>query len=254
MEKKNNTIELDLEAMALSGVHLGSQKSSSNPKMKPFIWDRKNSFLVIDLEKSKENIIEALNFLISIREKGGVILFVGTGIAAKEITKKVAQELNMPFVTERWLGGTFTNFPTISKRVEYLKDLERQKAAGEFSKYTKYEVGKIEEKMKKLKKEFGGLISLSRLPDAIWVSSAKYDKLAVAEATKKNIPIAGIVNTNSDPAPFTHPIPANDSALNSVNFILNLVMEALVNVKPIVIAEEVKKEEEKEEEKIESAS
>ncbi|MDO8676729.1 MAG: 30S ribosomal protein S2 [Candidatus Azambacteria bacterium] len=245
MEKNNNTIELDLETMALSGLHLGSQKSSGNPKMKPFIWDRKNSFLVIDLEKSKENLIEALNFLISIRKKGGVILFVGTGIAAKEITKKVAQELNMPFVTERWLGGTFTNFQTISKRVEHLKDLEKQKVAGEFSKYTKYEVGKLEEKMKKLKKEFGGLISLSRLPDAIWVSSAKYDKIAVAEAAKKNIPIVGIVNTNSDPAPFTHPIPANDTALNSVNFILNLVRESLINVKPVVVEAETKTEESK---------
>lgn len=234
MEKKNNTIEPNLEAMALSGLHLGSQKSSGNPKMKSFIWDRKSSVLLIDLEKSKENLKEALNFLINIREKGGVILFVGTGIAAREMTKKVAQELNMPFVTERWLGGTFTNFPTISKRVDYLKDLEKQKAAGEFSKYTKYEVGKLEEKMKKLKKEFGGIVSLSRLPEAIWVSSAKYDKLAVMEASKKNIPIVGIVNTNSDPSLFTHPIPANDSALNSVNFILNLVMEALVNVSSVV--------------------
>ncbi|MBI2635422.1 MAG: 30S ribosomal protein S2 [Parcubacteria group bacterium] len=242
MEKNNNIIELDLETMALSGLHLGSQKSSGNPKMKPFIWDRKSSSLVIDLEKSRENLIAAINFLISIKEKGGVILFVGTGIATKEITKKVAQELNMPFVTERWLGGTFTNFTTINKRVEHLKDLEKQKAAGEFSKYTKYEVGKLEEKMKKLKKEFGGLVSLSRLPDVIWVSSAKYDKLAVAEATKKNISVVGIVNTNSDPAPFTHPIPANDSALNSVNFILNLVSEALINVKPIVIETETKTE------------
>ena len=245
MEKNNNTIELDLENMALSGLHLGSQKSSGNPKMKPFIWDRKNAFLIIDLKKSKENLKEALNFLINIRKKGGIILFVGTGIAAREITKKVAQELNMPYVVERWLGGTFTNFLTISRRVDYLKDLEKQKAAGEFSKYTKYEAGKLEEKMKKLKKEFGGLENLSRLPDAIWVSSAKYDKLAVAEASKKNIPIAGIVNTNSDPSSFVHPIPANDTALNSVNFILNLVMEALVDVKPIVV-ETAKEEKDKE--------
>ena len=245
MEKQNNTIELDLEAMALSGIHLGSQKSSGNPKMKPFIWDRKNSFLVIDLEKSKENIIKALNFLISIREKGGVVLFVGTGIAAREITKKVAQELDMPFVTERWLGGTFTNFPTISRRVDYLAYLEKQKATGELSKYTKYEAGKLEEKIKKLKKEFGGLVSLNRLPDAVWVGSAKYDKLAVVEASKKNIPIVGIVNTNSDPSLFTHPIPANDSTLNSMNFILNLVMEALINVSPIVAEAETKAEEDK---------
>lgn len=231
MTVKNNTLELNLETMAQSGVHLGTLRSHGNPKMKPYIWSNKNTFLIIDLEKSKENLQSAIDFLISIRKKGGVILFVGTGMAAKEATQKTAEELGMPYVTERWLGGTITNFSTIIRQVNYLKDLEHQKSSGEFEKYTKYESLKLQEKIKKLKKDIGGLVSLDRLPDAVWVSSANYDKIAVSESTKKSIPVAGIVNTNSDPRFLAYPIPANDSALSSVNFVLNIVRDALINVK-----------------------
>jgi len=231
METKDNILEPDLEALALHGVHLGALRSHSHPKMKPYIWSNRNIFQIIDLEKSKEDLKAALNFLVGVRKKGGVILFAGTGFAAKEITKKVAEDLNMPYVTERWLGGTFTNFSTISRRVDYLKNLESQKASGEFEKYTKYEVLKLQEKIKKLRKDLGGLVNLNRLPDAIWVSSANYDKIAVKEAVKKNVPVVGLVNTNADPTLFNYPIPANDNAIGAVSFILNLVSEILINVK-----------------------
>ena len=228
---KNNILESDLENMASSGVHLGSLRHYSHPKMKPYVWSGKNVFQIIDLQKSKEMLVEAINFLTSVKKKGGMILFVGTGLAAKDIVKNVAEELNMPYVVERWLGGTLTNFPTISRRIDYLKNLENQKQSGEFEKYTKYEVLKLEEKIIKLKKYLGGLLNLNRLPDAVWVSSGNYDKIAAVEAIKKSIPVAGIVNTNSDPALFNYPIPANDTALNSVSFILNSVKDALINVK-----------------------
>jgi len=199
--------------------------------MKPYVWSNRNIFQIIDLEKSKEDLKVALDFLVGIRKKGGTILFVGTGFAAKEITKKVAEDLDMPYVTERWLGGTFTNFPTISRRIDYLKSLESQKAGGEFEKYTKYEALKLQEKIKKLRKDLGGLINLNRLPDVIWVSSANYDKITVKEAVKKNVPVVGLVNTNADPTLFDYPIPANDNAISAVSFILNLVRETLINVK-----------------------
>ncbi|MCX6813619.1 MAG: 30S ribosomal protein S2 [Candidatus Azambacteria bacterium] len=237
METKNNILESDVETLALHGVHLGTLRAHSHPKMKSYIWSNKNVFQIIDLEKSKENLKMALDFLIGIKKKGGVILFVGTGFAAKEITKKVAEDLNMPYVTERWLGGTFTNFPTISRRIDYLRNLESQKAAGEFEKYTKYEALKLQEKINKLRKDLGGLINLNRLPDVIWVSSANYDKIAVREAIKKNVPVVGLVNTNSDPTLFNYPIPAGDNAINAVSFILNLVREALINVKIVVPVE-----------------
>ena len=239
MEIKNNILEPNLETMALHGVHLGALRAHSNPKMKSYVWSNKNVFQIIDLEKSKEDLEKALSFLVGVKEKGGTILFVGTGFAAKELTQKIAEDLNMPYVTERWLGGTFTNFPTISKRIEYLRNLESQRAAGEFEKYTKYEALKLEEKIKKLRKDLGGLINVNRLPDAIWVSSANYDKIAVMEAAKKKVPIAGIVNTNSDPTLFTYPIPANDNSVGSLNFILNMVKDALINVKALAPVETV---------------
>ena len=228
---KNNILESDLENMASSGVHLGSLRHYSHPKMKPYVWSGKNVFQIIDLQKSKKMLVEAINFLTSVKKKGGMILFVGTGLAAKDIVKNVAEELNMPYVVERWLGGTLTNFPTISRRIDYLKNLENQKKSGEFEKYTKYETLKLEKKIIKLKKYLSGLLNLNRLPDAVWVSSGNYDKIAAVEAIKKSIPVAGIVNTNSDPALFNYPIPANDTALNSVSFILNSVKDALINVK-----------------------
>ena len=231
MVNKNKIIEPNLEAMAESGVHLGTLRSTSNPKMKPYIWSSKNAFQIINLEESKKNLDAALEFLAKIKENGGVILFVGTGMAAKKITQKVAEDLSMPYVIERWLGGTLTNFHTINKRVNYLKELEAQKASGGFEKYTKYEALKLQEKMKKLRHEFGGIVELNRLPEAVWVSSANYDKIAVAEARKKKIPVIGITNTNADPSKFDYPIPGNDSALGAVSFILNSIKDALVNVK-----------------------
>lgn len=221
----------NLESMASSGVHLGSLRHYSHPKMKPYVWSGKSAFQIIDLQKSNDMLIEAVNFLVSIKKKGGIILFVGTGLAAKNIVKSVAEELNMPYVVERWLGGTLTNFPTISQRINYLKNLENQKQSGEFEKYTKYETLKLEEKIIKLKKYLSGLLNLNRLPDAVWVSSGNYDKIAAVEAIKKSISVIGIVNTNSNPSLFNYPIPANDTALNSVSFILNSVKDALINVK-----------------------
>ena len=223
--------EPDLEVMASNGVHLGSLRSYGHPKMKPYVWSGKNVFQIIDLEKSRVMLIEAADFLTSVKKKGGIILFVGTGLAAKDIVKALAEELNMPYVVERWLGGTLTNFPTISRRIEYLKNLLNQKKAGEFEKYTKYEASKLEKKIIKLTKYLSGLLNLNRLPDAVWISSGNYDKIAAVEAKKKNIPVIGIVNTNSNPTFFNFPIPANDTSLSSVGFILNYVRDALVNVK-----------------------
>jgi len=231
METKDNILEPDLEALTLHGLHLGALRSHSHPKMKPYVWSNKNVFQIIDLEKSRKNLKAALDFLAGVKKKGGVILFVGTNLAAKEITKKVAEDLNMPYVTERWLGGTITNFSTIKSRIDYLKNLESQKASGEFEKYTKYEILKLEEKIKKLKKDLGGLVNLNRLPDAIWVSSANYDKIAVKEAVIKKVPVVGLVNTNADPTLFDYPIPAADNAIDAVSFVLNFVGETLVNVK-----------------------
>ncbi len=225
-----------MEDMAKVGLYLGHRKSQGNPKMKPFIWANKNGFQIIDLETSVQLLGKAIKFLSGVRAKGGVILFVGTGVISQDEVKSVAEALGAPYVNERWLGGTMTNWPTISKRIAYLKELESQKASGGFGKYTKYEVMKLQEKMDKLEKYLGGLKNLSRLPDAIWVSSATTDKIAVAEANRKNIPVAGLVNTNGDPTLFDYPVPANDNSKGAVTYMLTVLKDALAEVKPAPIA------------------
>lgn len=229
---KNSTLEL--EEMAKSGLYLGYPKSRSNPKMKPFIWSTKNGFQIIDLETSLELLKKAANFLVEVKRKNGVILFVGSSVASQDIVREAALALDTPHATERWLGGTLTNFATISRRITYLKDLESEKAAGGFEKYTKYEAMKLEEKMRKLEIALGGLKKLARLPDAVFVASAAADNLAVREARRKNIPVIGLVNTNSDPTELNFPIPANDNAKNAVKYIVGKITDILMSVKPEV--------------------
>ncbi len=232
-ELKNNDSNPggELEAMANAGVHLGHRRAYGNPKMKPYVWSNKNAFQIIDLEKSMKRLGAGIEYLSEILQKGGVILFVGTNVIARGATKDLAESLLMPYVTERWLGGTLTNWPTISRRIEYLKDLEAKKAAGEFEKYTKYEAQKLDEKIEKLNRYLIGLKSLQKLPNAVWITSSTHDRIAAREAAKKNIPAVGLVNTNADPSLLTHPIPANDDSLGSVNYILNFVKDSLVKVK-----------------------
>lgn len=231
-------INEELEEMTKAGLYLGHQKSQANPKMKPFVWANKNGFQIIDLETSARLLEKAIKFLADVKAKGGVILLVGTGVVAQEGVKDMAEALGAPYVTERWLGGTITNWSTISKRIAYLKDLETKKAGGDFSKYTKYEALKLEEKMAKLEKSLGGLKNLARLPDAVWTTSSKADHIAIVEARRKKIPVIGLVNTNGDPTEFDYPIPGNDNSKGAVSYVLGRVKDALIAVKPAVKTEE----------------
>lgn len=235
--------EFDPQAMVKAGVHIGHRRFYSNPKMKPYIWSTKNTFQIIDLSKTVLRLKEALDFLVSVREKGGVILWLGTNIAAHRAVLKTSQELNSPYVVERWLGGTLTNWPAISSRISYLKELETRKAQGDFEKYTKFEAQKMEEKISKLNKNFAGLKSMTKLPDALWVSSAFWDKIAVMEARKKKIPVVGLVDTNADPTELDWPIPANDSSKSALDYLMSIVSERLYGVVPkeVFLEEEKKK-------------
>ncbi len=228
----------ELQEMIKAGLYLGNQKSQANPKMKPFVWANKNGFQIIDLEASARLLEKAIKFLIDVKARGGIILLVGTSVVAQDGIKNMAEALGMPYVTERWLGGTITNWPTISKRIAYLKDLEAKKAGGDFAKYTKYEALKLEEKMAKLEKSLGGLKNLARLPDAVWTTSSKADHIAIVEACRKHIPVVGLVNTNGDPTEFDYPIPGNDNAKGAVSYVIEKVKDALLAVKPAVKTEE----------------
>ncbi len=228
---KEIDFSMEIEEMAEAGLHFGHKTSKLHPKMKPYIFGVRNGISVIDLEKTKEKLKEALNFIAKLISENKILLFVGTKVSVKELVKNLAQELNLPYITERWLGGTFTNFQTIKKRIEYFKELEKKKSEGELEKYTKKEKAQFEEKIKKLEKKFGGIKNLERLPDAIFVIDTKKDYLAVKEAREKGIKVIGICDTNADPTQVDYPIPANDDSVSSVKYILEKVKEAIIKAR-----------------------
>jgi small subunit ribosomal protein S2 len=228
---KETNFELNTEEMAKAGLHFGHRTSKCHPKMKPYLAGVKNTIHIIDLEKTAQKLKEALKFIQELISENKILLMVGTKIQTKDLVKEFATELNLPYVNERWLGGTFTNFEVIKKRIDYFKDLEKKMAEGALEKYTKKERAKIEQEIKDLEIKFGGLRNLERLPDAIFVLDMKKDETAIREAKRKGIKIIGIAHTNIDPTLVDYPIPASDDAISSVKYILEKVKEAISKAK-----------------------
>lgn len=216
-----------LEEMLKAGVHFGHRTSKWNSKMKPYIFTTRNNVHIIDLEKTQEKLAETLKFIQKIKEKKGILLFVGTKVAAKEITSQIAKKCRMPYVNERWLGGTLTNFGIISKRLEYFRDLEEKKKKGELKKYTKKEQHQFGVELQKLERQFGGIKKMIKLPEGLLVIDVQKEKLAVKEARMKNIPVIGLCDTNADPSIIDYPIPANDDAITSLKLILGIIVKVL---------------------------
>lgn len=220
-------LDISLEEMMKAGVHFGHQKSRKNPRMDEYVFTTRKGINIIDLEKTQEKIKEALEFIKSIKKSGKNILFVGTKVQAKRLMREFAEAMEVPFVSERWLGGTFTNFKVIRGRTRYLVDNEAMLEKGEFKKYTKFERMKKIEEIEKMEKRMGGIKNMSELPAAIFAASVKEDGLAIAEAKKLGIPVIAIVDTNTDPSRIDYPIPANDDAISSLKLILSYVCKAI---------------------------
>ena len=216
-----------LDEMLKAGVHFGHRASKWNAKMKEYIHTTRNKVHIIDLEKTEEKLKKALEFINEIKEKKGMIIFVGTKIAAKDIVKETAEEVKMPYVIERWIGGTLTNFNVISKRLEHIRDLESKKEEGALKKYTKKEQHEFDTEIQKLNRHFGGIKKITKLPDALFVVDANKEKAAVKEAKMKNIPVVGLCDTNSDPTTVDDPVPVNDDAISSLKLILGLFVKVL---------------------------
>ncbi|MDO8264885.1 MAG: 30S ribosomal protein S2 [Candidatus Parcubacteria bacterium] len=229
--KKENIAKIDIEEMAKAGVHFGHRSSNMNPKMKPYIAGIRNTINVFDLEKTIEKMQEALQFLNKLVAEGKTVLFVGTKVQVKYIVREVAEQCAFPYVNERWLGGTFTNFTGITKRLDYFKDLERKRAAGELEKYTKKERLEIDKELKRLEIKFGGIKNMTKLPDAIFICDMKKDEIAVREANQTGVKIIGIADANVDPGLADFPIPGNDDAASSVRYILEKVKEIILKAK-----------------------
>lgn len=230
--ESTNTVKLNTEDMAKAGLNFGHTVSKLHPKMKQFVAGVKSNVHMIDMEKSAKEFDGALKFISQLAAEGKTLLLVGTKIQAKNLTKLAAQEAGMPYVTERWLGGTFTNFETIFQRVAHFKDLESQKAKGEFEKYTKYERMMLDEEIAGLTKKFEGIKNMSKLPEAVLILDLKKDIAVAREAKRKGITIVGVVDTNIDPALADYAIYANDDAVSSITYILERVKEAILNSKP----------------------
>jgi len=229
MTQEIESIKLDIEEMANAGLHLGHATSKFHPKMTPYVFGVRNGIHIIDLEKTKEKLKEALKFIQQLVVENKILLVVGTRFQIKDLVKEFAKEFGFPYVTERWLGGTFTNFPVIRKRCEYLKELEQKLQNQELmEKYTKKERKEMEKKLHKLEIKFGGIKNLERLPDAVFIIDMKKDELAVKEARRKGVKIIAISDTDSDPTLVDYPIPANNDAISSVKYILGKVREAIL--------------------------
>ena len=228
---KKKDFEINLEEMAKAGVHFGHRTSKCHPKMKPYLAGVRNTIHIIDLEKTAEKLEEALKFIQELISEDKILLLIGTKTQVKDLVKDIAVDCGLPHVSERWLGGTFTNFKTISKRIEYFKDLERKKVEGAFEKYTKKERLRIDQELRDLEIKFGGIKNLQSLPDAIFVLDMKKDETAIREAKRKGIKIIGIAHTNIDPALADYPIPANDDSISSVKYILEKVKEVILKAR-----------------------
>ncbi len=210
-----------------AGAHFGHKKEKSFPRAREFTYAIRDNVYVVDLEKTLQQLQKAIDYLKKSIQDGKIILFVGTKRQAKDAVKKIAQDLNLPYMTERWPGGMLTNFETIRRSLKTLTDLEGEMASEEFKLFTKKERKRIEEKCQKLNLIFEGVKNLRSLPDVLLVVDTAKEDVAVKEALKKEIPIVGICDTNANPDLIDIPIPANDDSKKTIELILGKIKEGI---------------------------
>lgn len=214
--------------MLKAGMHFGHQKSKWHPKMRDYIYTVRHGIHILDLEKTSAELEKALKFLKEISARGGVVMFVSLKKQSNEVIKQAAIKTNMPYIVERWLGGVFTNFGVISKLIRRLDVLEAEKNSGQWQKYSKKEQLERDRDYDKINESVCGIRNLSRLPDVIFLVGTREGKNAIREATKVGVPVVAIVDTNTNPSSVKFPIPANDDALHSIEMIVNLAAEAVL--------------------------
>jgi small subunit ribosomal protein S2 len=211
-----------------AGVHFGHQTRRWNPKMKRFIFGERNGIYIIDLQQTLERIDTAYRFVRHTVENGGTVLFVGTKKQAQEPIEKQAERANSPYVNYRWLGGMLTNFQTVHGRVAKMHELERLVATGETEQMIKKEGLKVKREVAKLERNLGGIRTLERAPDAVFVIDTKKEHIAVTEANRLGIPVIAVVDTNCDPDVIDFVIPGNDDAIRSANLMSRIVADAVI--------------------------
>lgn len=214
-----------------AGVHFGHQTRRWDPRMAEYIFQARNGIHIIDLQKASKKIDEAYEFIKEQVEEGKTVLFVGTKKQAQDCMKDAAIKSGMYYVNQRWLGGMLTNFDTIQKRIQRLKDLEKMEEDGTFDVLPKKEVILLKKEMEKLEKNLGGIKEMDKLPGVIFLVDPKKERIAILEAKKLNIPVVGIVDTNCNPQDLDYPIPGNDDAIRSVSLIADVMANAIIEGK-----------------------
>ncbi len=224
---------LPIKSLLEAGVHFGHRTPRWNPRMKPFIFAQRNGIHIIDLQQTMQRLGEAYNVVRDTAAQGGTLLFVGTKKQAQETIQLEANRCGMPFVNQRWLGGTLTNFRTIRARTDYMQKLEERKAQGEMDRLPKKEALLLERERAKLDLRLGGLREMHRLPKLIYVVDTQRELIAIREAIALGIPIIAMCDTNSDPFPITYPIPSNDDAIRAIKVITAKIADAVIEGKNI---------------------
>ncbi len=232
---------VEMKELLEAGVHFGHRVKRWHPKMRSYIFTERNGIHIIDIQQTIERLEMAVELIKEDISNGGMLLFVGTKKQAQENIGQAAERCGMPYVNQRWLGGTLTNFRTIRRRIDYLLDLEQSFERGEFEKLTKKEMLGLEREAAKLNRRLGGIKNMDRLPSMVFITDVRREHIAVKEANKLDIPIIGMVDTNCDPTPIDHVIPANDDAIRSIKLIANKLADAVMEgrqIRAALLAEE----------------
>lgn len=220
-------VKVKLKDLLEAGAHFGHQSSRWNPKMKPYLYTVRDGVHVFDLAKTKEGLETAAEFVKKSVSEGGKIIFVGTKRQAKAIVEEEAKKAGVPWVSERWLGGTITNWEEIKKRIKRLLEMKEKREKGEYKKYTKKEQILIDREIARLEKFFGGLVDLKTVPEMIFVVDTRKEVTAVREARQKEVAVVGVVDSNSDPDLVDYIIPGNDDAVGAIKLVVSTIGEAV---------------------------
>ncbi len=222
---------ISMKALLESGVHFGHRTNKWNPRMKPFIFTERNGIHIIDLQQTAKTLTSTYNVVRDTVANGGTVLFVGTKRQAQETIRDEATRAGMPYVTERWLGGTLTNWTTIQQRIQELERLERLRDSGEINRLTKKEGLMIEREINRLETRLSGLRNMRRLPDLIFIVDIGREDTAVHEANLKDIPVLALVDTNCDPSGIDYIIPSNDDAIRAIKLLVGKIADAVLEGK-----------------------
>jgi small subunit ribosomal protein S2 len=218
---------VSMKALLEAGVHFGHQTHRWNPRMRQYIFTERNGIHIIDLQQTVPLLQQAMEFARSVAANGQTVLFVGTKKQAQDSIKTEAERSNSPYVINRWLGGTLTNFQTIESRIDYLVRLEDKQLRGEMDLMIKKEAGKLLNEMERMNRYFGGIKNMRRLPGALFVIDPPLERIAIAEAVRMRIPIIAMCDTNSNPDEIDYPIPANDDAIRAVKLVASKIADAI---------------------------